>query len=87
MSKVVWLLAIGAVAVTFLNPGGLIVGLLIALVLLAGRYGLPFVGKIYLARQQGMARAKIEQKARDSVRGTREFVDDTTDRDRRGGRR
>jgi len=62
---VVWGLALFAVAITFLNPGGFIIGLAIALFLLGGRYGLPFARDVYTARQSGASSAKIRQKARD----------------------
>lgn len=66
---IVWGLALFAVLVTFLNPGGLLVGLLIAFVILGARYGLPYVGQVYRDRQKGASAAKINQGARRRIRG------------------
>lgn len=66
---IIWTLAILAVLITFLNPGGLIIGLLIALVLLGGRYGLPYVGGLIRDRQRGASSAKISQGTRKRFRG------------------
>ncbi|WP_254810609.1 hypothetical protein [Natronosalvus amylolyticus] len=66
---VIWGIAIIAVGITFLNPGGLIIGLAIALFVLGGRYGLPFARDVYTARQSGVSSAKVRQKARDMGSG------------------
>ena len=66
---VVWVLAIAAVLVTFLNPGGLIIGLLLAGALLAGYYGIPFFAGLFRERQRGASAAKIGQGSRKRLRG------------------
>ncbi len=65
---IVWFLAIAAVMVSLLNPGGLLIAGLIAFVLLGGRYGLPFVGDLVKQRQSGVGRAKVGQSTRDMLR-------------------
>ena len=54
---------------TFANPGGLIIGALIAFVILGGRYGLPFLGDLVRQRQSGVGRAKVGQNVRNKLRG------------------
>ncbi|WP_418280807.1 hypothetical protein [Halorubrum sp. DTA98] len=76
---IVWGLAIGAVAITFANPGGFVIGAGIALLLLGGRYGLPFIADLIRSRQHGVGRAKASQKAREKVRGGRERVEEARD--------
>lgn len=66
---IVWGLAVLIVLVTFLNPGGLIVGLVVATLLLGARYGLPFLGDLIRTRQSGASAAKIQQDARKRLRG------------------
>lgn len=63
-----WSLAALAVLVSFANPGGFIIGALIALLLLGGRYGLPFIGDYIRSRQSGVGQAKTQRKLRDSMR-------------------
>jgi hypothetical protein len=66
---VLWIVAAIAVLISLANPGGLLVGALIAFVLLGGRYGLPFLGDLVRQRQSGVGRAKVGQKARNKLRG------------------
>jgi len=40
----------------------------IAIVLLGGRYGLPFVGDYLKSRQSGVGQAKAQRKLRDTMR-------------------
>jgi len=54
--------------VSFANPGGFIIGAAIAIVLLGGRYGLPFVGDYLKSRQSGVGQAKAQRKLRDTMR-------------------
>jgi hypothetical protein len=63
-----WILAIGVILITLANPGGLIIGLLVAFVILGSRYGLPFVGDLVRQRQSGVGRAKVTQGARNKLR-------------------
>jgi len=65
---VVWIVAIAAVLVTLLNPGGLIIGAIIALLLLGSRYGLPWVGDYVKQRNSGIGQAKLRQSTRDRLR-------------------
>ena len=72
MSKadtIVWILAIAAVLVTFMNPGGLIIGLLVGGALLAGYYGTPFFAGLFRDRQRGTSAAKVGQGSRKRLRG------------------
>jgi len=64
-----WGIAGIAVLISLANPGGLIIGLLIAFIILGGRYGLPYVGDLIKTRQSGVGRAKVGQSARDKLRG------------------
>nr|WP_176580078.1 hypothetical protein [Halorubrum lacusprofundi]AQM75282.1 hypothetical protein [Halorubrum lacusprofundi] len=63
-----WGIAALAILVSFANPGGFIIGALIAFVLLGGRYGLPFVGDYLKSRQSGVGQAKAQRKLRDTMR-------------------
>lgn len=67
MSKadtIVWGIAIIAIGISFISSGGLIVGIAIAVLIIGGRYGLPFASEVYTARQSGVSSAKVRQKAR-----------------------
>jgi len=64
-----WGIAGVALLVSFANPGGLIIGALIAFVILGGRYGLPFLGDLVRQRQSGVGRAKVGQNVRNKLRG------------------
>lgn len=65
----IWSIAILIVLVTFLNPGGLVIGIIVAALLLGGRYGLPYLGQLYRDRQTGASAAKIQQGTRRRIRG------------------
>lgn len=77
---IIWGLAIAAVAISLLNPGGLVIGGAIALILLGGRYGLPFAADLARSRQHGVGRAKTSQKAREKMRDGRDRVEKARDR-------
>ena len=64
-----WVVAAIAVLISLANPGGLIIGALIAFVILGGRYGLPFLGDLVRQRQSGVGRAKVGQNVRNKLRG------------------
>jgi len=66
---IVWSLAGFLVAVTFLNPAGLIVGGTLAILLLGAYYGIPWVGDLIKTRQQGKSAAKADRSVRKKLRG------------------
>jgi len=70
-----WGIAALAILVSFANPGGFIIGAAIAIVLLGGRYGLPFVGDYLKADSRASGRPK-----RNESSATR--CDETTTRNR-----
>ena len=80
---IIWGLAVGAVVVSLANPGGLIIGAIIAFLLLAARYGLPFVGDLVKRRQSGVGAAKKQQQIQREVREQLRNADPRDDDDRR----
>lgn len=60
----VWAIAALIVAVSFLNPGGFIVALIIALALVAAFYLIPWVGDLVRDRQRGASAAKARKRIR-----------------------
>ncbi len=74
----VWVLALAAVGIALLNPGGMVIGAAIAIVLLGGRYGLPFIGDLVKERQRGVGAAKHQRQIREKIR-----ENDPRDDDRR----
>lgn len=71
LTAAAWILAALAVAIALFNPGGLVIGLLLAGLILGVRYGVPFLGDVIRERQKGVSGAKMEQTSRSRLRGRR----------------
>lgn len=69
LDKVVWALALLLVAVSFVSPGGLIIGLLLAVLLLVAVYGGRYFLQLEQSRRMG-EKAPRESSLRDRIAGS-----------------